>query len=93
MNLSIVSVPSVCSSKIVRVASAQHRVEVALVVNVCSVGHVSALRGIGMLILPENGVQWVNVLSVQSPVSRFTAAMQLEEGLVDSPTQCQLSSQ
>jgi hypothetical protein len=34
-----------------------------------------------------------NVLLVQSPVSRFTAAMQLEEGLVDSPTQCQLSSQ
>jgi len=55
VNLSIVSVPSVCS-KILRVAGTQHRVEVALVVNVCGVCHVSALRGIGMLILPGDGV-------------------------------------
>ena len=60
VNLSIVSVPSVCPSKIVPVAGAQHCVEVALVVNMCGVGHVSALQVIGMLILPENEVWWVN---------------------------------
>ena len=54
VNIFIVRVPSVCPSKIVRGACARHRVEVALVVNVCGVSHVSALRGIGMLILPEN---------------------------------------
>jgi len=54
VNLSIVRVPSVCPSKIVRGAGARHRIEVALVVNVCGVSHGSALRGIGMLILPEN---------------------------------------
>jgi len=65
VNLSIASVASVCPSKIVWVAGAQYHIDVVLVVNVYGVDHFSALRGTGMLILPENGVQLVNSICCQ----------------------------